>query len=94
MKRKKIRKGHCLLLLVAAFIIINFCGGFFEAKADIAEPNLIPVYVQDGDTLWSIVEENYNFNGDIRAAISEVKSINHMENSNLAVGDIILVPIK
>ena len=62
MKIKKIRKGNCLLLLVAAFIIFNFCGCFFEAKADSAEPNLIPVYVQDGDTLWSIVEENYNYN--------------------------------
>lgn len=94
MKAKKLRKGHCLLLLVAAFIIINFCGGFFEAKADSAEPNLIPVYVQEGDTLWSIVEENYNYSGDIRAAISEVKSINHMRNSNLAIGDVIYVPIK
>lgn len=94
MKAKKLRKGHCLLLLVAAFIIINFCGGFFEAKADSAEPNLIPVYVQEGDTLWSIVEENYNYSGDIRAAISEVKSINHMPNSDLAIGDVIYVPIK
>lgn len=94
MKAKKLRKGHYLLLLVAAFIIINFCGGFFEAKADSAEPNLIPVYVQEGDTLWSIVEENYNYSGDIRAAISEVKSINHMPNSDLAIGDVIYVPIK
>lgn len=94
MEAKKLRKGHCLLLLVAAFIIINFCGGFFEAKADSAEPNLIPVYVQEGDTLWSIVEENYNYSGDIRAAISEVKSINHMPNSHLAIGDVIYVPIK
>ena len=94
MKIKKIRKGNCLLLLVAAFIIFNFCGCFFEAKADSAEPNLFPVYVQDGDTLWSIVEENYNYSGDIRAAISEVKSINHMSNSNLAIGDVIYIPIK
>ena len=94
MKNRKIRKGNCLLLLVAAFIIINFCGGFFEAKADSAEPNLIPVYVQEGDTLWNIVEENYNYCGDIREAISEVKSINHMTNSDLAIGDIIYIPIK
>ena len=94
MKGKKLRKGHCLLLLVATFIIINFCGGFFEAKADSAEPNLMPVYVQEGDTLWDIIEENYNYSGDIRAAISEVKSINHMSNSNLEIGDVIYVPIK
>ena len=94
MKTKKIRKGNCLLLLAAAFILINFCGGFFDAKADSAEPNLIPVYVQAGDTLWSIVEENYDYSGDIRAAISEVKSINHMPNSNLTVGEVIYVPIK
>ncbi len=39
-------------------------------------------------------EENYDYGGDIRAAISEVKSINHMSNSNLSIGDVIYVPIK
>lgn len=93
MKNKKLRKGRILICLLAAIMILMLSGGLFEAQADITATDLIPVYVHEGDTLWSIVEENYAYSGDIRAAIHEVKCINHMKSSELAAGEVIFVPV-
>ena len=65
----------------------------FEAKADSSALDLMPLYVHDGDTLWGLVEANYDYCGDIRAAIHEVKAINHMTSSELTEGEIIYIPI-
>ena len=94
MKNRKLRKGRCLICLIAVFTIINLFGGMFEAKADNVDREMVPVYVQEGDTLWNIVEDNYDYKGDIRAAVHEVKSINHMTGSELTPGEVIYVPVR
>lgn len=83
-----------MICLLAAFIIFNFASQIFEAKADEVAKEMTPVYVCEGDTLWSIVEENYDYTGDIRAAIHGVKRINHMTGSELTVGEVIYVPVR
>lgn len=98
MKNKRLRKGRCLICLVVVFTIIYFIGGSIVAKADntahgsVEQQELIAVSVGYGDTLWSIVEENYDYSGNIWSAIHEVKVINHMTGSDLMVGDVIYVP--
>lgn len=93
---KRLRKGRCLFCLLVVFTICHFFFGLFEAKAqaDNAQRELMPICVHEGDTLWSIIEENYDYSGDIRAAISEVKSINHMSGSALTAGEVIYVPLR
>ena len=93
MKSRKLRKGRCLICILAAIMIFTLSGGLFEAQADNTGKELIPVYVHEGDTLWSIVEENCDYSGDIRAAIHEVKIINHMTDSGIAAGDVIYIPV-
>lgn len=92
MKNRRLRKGRCLICLLAAFIIFNFSGSFLPAKADNIEQDMAPIYVSEGDTLWSIVQENYDYSGDIRAAINQVKTINGLTDSTINVGDVIYVP--
>ena len=93
MKNRRLRKGRILICLLAALMIIMLSGGMFEAKAENTSSDLMPIYVHDGDTLWSIVEANCDYSGDIRAAIHDVKVINHMTSSELNEGEIIYIPI-
>ena len=95
MNNRKMRKGRVLICLMAALMILMLTGGIFEveARADITATDLKLVYVHEGDTLWSIVEENCAYSGDIRAAIHEVKSINHMHSSEITEGEVIYVPV-
>lgn len=88
------RKGRCLICLIAVFTIINLFGDMFEAKADNVDRETVPVYIHKGDTLWDIVEDNYDYEGDIRAAVREVKRINHMTGSKLTPGEMIYVPVR
>lgn len=94
MKNKHLRKGRCLFILIIAFIIFNFVGHLPNAQADNSDYALMPIYVSAGDTLWSIVEENYDYTGDIRAAVSEIKKVNHLDSSELNAGDVIYIPVK
>ena len=98
MKRYKLRKGRCLICIVFAFMIFTFTGTFFEAKAENVsaadEPkDLIPIYVNEGDTLWNIVQDNCDYSGDIRDFIRDVKELNNLKSSNITAGDIIYVPV-
>ena len=54
-------------------------------------------YVYNGDTLWSIAEEEskenkYYKDKDIRNIILDIKKTNNIENSNLEVGQKIIIP--
>lgn len=54
-------------------------------------------YILDGDTLWSIAEEQANTNEyyknkDIREVIYEIKKINNIKSENLRIGQKIVIP--
>ncbi len=54
-------------------------------------------YILNGDTLWSVAEEQthtneYYKNKDIREVIYEIKKINNIESGNLEIGQKILIP--
>ena len=98
MKRYKLRKGRCIVCIAVAFIIFTFSGAFFEAKAenvsvDEIPQDVMPIYVNEGDTLWNIVQDNCDYSGDIRDFIREVKELNNLKSSNINAGDIIYVPV-
>jgi LysM domain. len=56
------------------------------------------ITVSNGDTLWNIAKElknndEYFSNKDIREIVYNIKKVNKIEDSNLQVGQDILIPI-
>lgn len=61
------------------------------------ETEYISLSVESGDTLWSIAEKlqtynDYYLDKDIRYIISDIKSINNLESSNIYVGQELMIP--
>ncbi len=52
----------------------------------------VAVTVSTGDSLWGIVSKMYP-DENIRKVVDEVKEINNLESSCIAVGDTLLIPI-
>ena len=55
------------------------------------------IYVSNGDTLWQIASEQskenpYYENKDINSIIYNIKKINNLQNSNLSIGQELLIP--
>ncbi len=94
---RKPRKLRCVIVTAMFFVAISFLCGNFSAQAEdtiSGDQELRAVYVNSGDTIWSLVEENCAYNGDIRKAIYEVKMINGIENGEIYAGDTIYIPQK
>lgn len=93
--RRKLKKLPCIIVAMLIILILSvFIFDFPAAATGDAERKLIPVYVVSGDTLWNIVEEYYQYKGDIRKAIYEVQQINNLENSCLQAGQIVYIPLE
>lgn len=90
--KRTLRKGRCLVLLTLCFIIFSFSSGAFSAQANDIPRELQPVIVRSGDTLWDLVSQYYQYNGDIRAAIYEVREINELDSVELYPGQLIYIP--
>ncbi|MFS1512562.1 LysM peptidoglycan-binding domain-containing protein [Chengkuizengella sp. SCS-71B] len=56
------------------------------------EEQFIQIYVKPGDTLWSIAKCYVPREMDIRYFISKIKNKNHLENSNIIIGQALLIP--
>lgn len=90
------KKFFKMLFLVLSIVII-FLFIFFNKTYSKTEIKYKEEYVCAGDTLWSIIEEQYNTNlylkgRDIRDIIKEIKDINNITNENLEIGQKILIP--
>lgn len=79
-------------MLTLCFIIFSFSSGAFSAQANDIPRELQPVIVRSGDTLWDLVSQYYQYSGDIRAAIYEVREINELDSVELYPGQLIYIP--
>ena len=75
-------------------MFIIFCSKTYS-NVDI---NYKDEYVISGDTLWSISKEEsknnkYFENKDIREIVNEIKRINNLKNSDLKIGQKLIIPI-
>ena len=85
-------KAFAGLFFMVMLVVMVFSG---VAGASNDDPRVMQsITVSSGDTLWSLVSEHYDYKGDIRAAIYEVKQINGLQSANLRVGDVLLIPEK
>ena len=92
-KSKRLRKGRCIAFLVLLLMLfLFFIQGFSQAAATNEGRTINEVYVLCGDTLWSLVEEFYDYRGDIRNAILEVQRLNNLSGSRLYSGQVLLIP--
>lgn len=84
-----------VLILGIIFILSIIC-----AKGTLSHKELEykEIYVACGDTLWTIAKDlqssnDYYKNKDIRDIILNLKTINNIENSNLYIGQQLVVPV-
>ena len=91
---KKFIRSICLVLSIIFVLSLIFAKGTLSHK----EVEYTKIYVACGDTLWNIAEElqatnDYYSNKDIRYIISDIKSINSLESSNIYSGQELMIPI-
>ena len=90
-EKKFIRSLTCLIMvLFISTLGISF--SYSKTKVSYKED-----YILKGDTLWSIAQKElitneYYKNKDIRDVIYEIKEINNLKDSNLKIGQKILIP--
>lgn len=64
------------------------------AASSPAEPRVTyNVIVAPGETLWGIASDAVEPGEDIRDMVSEIKTLNHLTSSTLAVGQMLEVPV-
>lgn len=97
MKIKIVNKKKFIKMLVVTILIVFVI--LFAVTTSVFsynEKNFKKIYVQSGDTLWQIAQNekdnNINYKDkDIRDIINNIKQINDLRDSNLKVGQILLI---
>ena len=90
--KKFIRSLIIVMLSILFLLSVGISSTYSKGKVQYKEQ-----YIYQGDTLWSIAEQElkenkYYENEDIRIIVNEIRTINHMDNSNLKVGQKIRIP--
>ena len=89
--RKKFFRFILISVLLINFIIFGLIAPQRTNADEVLEP--VTVTVKSGDTLWSIANE-YCKDGDVRDFVYEIKKENSLKNSNLYVGQKLLIPVE
>ena len=94
LNKKKFERIIILIILSCIFLgIIGITKAYSKEILEYKEE-----YIYSGDTLWSIAEKEANENKyyekeDIRNIVFDIKKVNKLEDSNLQVGQKILIPV-
>jgi len=100
MTDKKRRSGRIIRMLFLSLFFGVFLGislwAFANPGSDAGQQSqtVKKVIVNQGDTLWGLVEKNYAYKGDIRKAIYEVQKINDLQTAKINPGEILYIPLK
>lgn len=96
------RRGRLAVTLLVSLVALVV--GLLGARTALASPTAAStasgagttavdqVTVLPGDTLWSIAHE-VGVSGDVRDRIAQIRSLNDLETSALAVGQELIVPV-
>lgn len=91
-RREARRKRACRLLFLVLCIMASI---FFVVSANTgAEPvTYEDVFVEYGDSVWSIAAEYADEDTDIRKYVQEIEELNGLEQSGLIANTVITVPV-
>lgn len=93
LKIRRLRKGRCTaMLLLLILLLLLLAGGLPKATAAIEGRPMQTVVVNQGDSLWRLVQRYYNYKGDIRRAVYEVQQINSLKNAVIVPGQVLYIP--
>lgn len=95
---KRLNKKRLLLTILSVLGII-FIISLFISKASLScgELQYRTIYTSSGDTLWSIAynesQNNPYYSGkDIRFIMYDIQEVNLLSNSNLQIGQRLIIP--
>ena len=102
-KRKRaeqIRKRVIMVCIVVMVFVTTVLTITQSAAADTPsnrKKTCTSIEIQPGDTLWSIAKNEANENSyyadkDLRYIIKDLKKINNLDNSDLSIGQKLLIP--
>ena len=95
--KKKIRviNKARLILFIALLLIILYPAIMFAVgkPSDQVQKTYVKVYIEPGDTLWSIAQSYLPSKTDIRDFIHSIKKVNKLDSSLIRVGDFLFVPV-
>lgn len=82
---------NILLLLITLLTLVIIIRNWMRNSVDYTyDGEYTTYYVSSGDRLWTIAEQ-YSNDKDIRDVISAIKKDNNMSNSNIYVGQELLI---
>ncbi|CAG7649599.1 hypothetical protein PAESOLCIP111_05904 [Paenibacillus solanacearum] len=83
------------LLVLALLSVSGFASAFLgneDAYAATASAKRAIVYVEQGDTLWSIAQEHAANGEDVRDYVYRMKKLNKLGNAKLQIGQKLTLP--
>ena len=89
----KNRRRFFSLLALLGFIIVLLSSVISAGASTTTETQTALLVVSSGDTLWDIAAE-YCTKGDIRNYITDVMSMNQMEDGTIYSGQSLLLPVR
>ena len=95
LKYKIINRKRFLAFILSILAFISFVIIFsLSVNAKSCDTiSLVPIYVEQGDTLWSLSQKNNNTSLEIRYYIEKVVSLNNLNSSLLEPGQLLYMPI-
>jgi len=94
MKKYKIINKYRFFTTLCIILMLLFASMFIivvNAKSTSNEI-LVPVYVNQGDSLWQLSSQYSDDKSDIRSYIDRVMELNNLADANIQPGDLIMFP--
>ena len=95
---KIINKKRFIISNLILFSIVFMLIYISKSTLSTSIVNYTETYVEEGETLWQIAgsqqkNNEYYKNKEIREIVDNLKKVNNLKNSNLSVGQKIIIPI-
>ena len=84
------RPERLVMSIVIVILVAIGIFGFQNVSLGDSIPEYVTITVSRGDTLWTIARDYYQ-EKDVRAIVEEIKEINNLKNSNIKVGQELLL---
>lgn len=90
--KKFILSSTLVIIMVLSILIL-----VSNSALSFAPQGHTTVYVENGDTLWSIAqnqrENNAYYEGkDIRYIVKDIRKVNNLNDCNLSIGQVLTIP--